>query len=775
MSKSRPPETTPAAPAVLGPTVAAGAMVAQFVMGKATRDALFLSHFPVELLPRAMVAATALSALSALASSRALARRPPERVVAAAFAASAACLLALWAFGRGGNERPVALLVYAHAAVFGATLTAVFWSLVAESFDPHAAKRCVGRIAAGATLGGVVGGLSAWVLPARVGVAPMLLAMAGLHGLAGACVRGLRPPPARVRPAPAGPAPGPLALAGDGYLRALGLLVLISAAVQALLDYVLSSHAAAAYGRGPALLSFFAAYQTAVGLLSLALQAAAGRPVLERLGLAGTVALLPAALAGGGVLYAIAPALWTAALWRGADGTLRASLFRSAYEVLYAPVAPEVRRRAKALIDVGCDRAGSALGAGLVAALVALAPGARAFGLAGGVLLASAALLALTGRLRRGYVASLESSLRRGGLGLGGLALTDATTRDTLSQTFGPMSAVASERGGDGAHSLRFAPDEASLSMLGTSAFGPHVPGLLDLPSAPDAPAPRPADPAVAATADLRSGDIGRARAALGPAFAQLHPLLAPHLIDLVAHDRLAHDAAAALERCAPRLTGQLVDALLDPARPRATRRRVARLLGRCPGRRAVDGLVLGLGDARFDVRFACGRALAALAQRAPEHAAPEGPVIEAASNELRAGAAAWEREWSAEADDDHDHEGEHEHEGEHARLARERVGRGLEHVFTLLSLCLPREPVQIAFRALATDDEHLRGTALEYLHTTLPPGLRDELWPRLTDRRTGERSARTRDQLADSLVRSRDAIATKLREAAGPATQGRA
>src|SRR5215213_7500419 len=112
-------ETRPEAASVLGPTVAAGAMVAQFVVGKATRDALFLSHYPVELLPRAMLAATALSALAALASSGALSRRPPERVVAATFAASAALLLALWALGRG-HERPVALAVYGHVAVFGA-------------------------------------------------------------------------------------------------------------------------------------------------------------------------------------------------------------------------------------------------------------------------------------------------------------------------------------------------------------------------------------------------------------------------------------------------------------------------------------------------------------------------------------------------------------------------------------------------------------------------------------------------------------------------------
>jgi hypothetical protein len=41
--------------------------------------------------------------------------------------------------------------------------------------------------------------------------------------------------------------------------------------------------------------------------------------------------------------------------------------------------------------------------------------------------------------------------------------------------------------------------------------------------------------------------------------------------------------------------------------------------------------------------------------------------------------------------------------------------------VFSLLSLVLPREPLQIAFRGLQSSDRQLRGTALEYLEGVLP------------------------------------------------------
>ncbi|MES1184410.1 MAG: hypothetical protein ABUL60_11370, partial [Myxococcales bacterium] len=64
--------------------------------------------------------------------------------------------------------------------------------------------------------------------------------------------------------------------------------------------------------------------------------------------------------------------------------------------------------------------------------------------------------------------------------------------------------------------------------------------------------------------------------------------------------------------------------------------------------------------------------------------------------------------------------------------LMRDRVTRGLEHVFTILSLHLEREPLRMAFRALYHDDETYRGTALEYLDTVLPAEIRESLWPYL-------------------------------------------
>jgi hypothetical protein len=93
----------------------------------------------------------------------------------------------------------------------------------------------------------------------------------------------------------------------------------------------------------------------------------------------------------------------------------------------------------------------------------------------------------------------------------------------------------------------------------------------------------------------------------------------------------------------------------------------------------------------------------------------------------------------------------------------RERSSRSLEHVFVLLSLVLPRQPLQIAFQGLHTEDPQLRGTALEYLETALPAPVREKLWPFIGDRPTRDRPSRPREQVVADLIAARSSIVLSL------------
>ncbi|WP_437809817.1 hypothetical protein [Sorangium sp. So ce1078] len=743
---------------VLIAAIASGAMIAQQVAGRATRDALFLASFGADDVPKVMAAGAALSFAAVLLLSRALLQLSPARVVPATCAASSALLALEWALALRAPDA-AALVFYLHVAVFGATLISAFWSLVNERFDPHTARHSMGRIAGGGTLGGVIGGLFAWRAGHLMDAPTMLLALAGVSALTalatyllGASLPGASAAGAAGEEARAdASASGLRALRESSHLRDLALLVGLGAVSGALFDVALSAEAAAAMRDRNELLSFFALFHLSVSVLSFLVQSLAATFSLDRLGLAATIGILPAAVLTSSLSVVVAPRLWSASIVRATEAVLRNSLFRSGYELLYTPLPPDQKRSIKTLIDVGFDRIGTAAGSGIAMVLLVVAPGGSLPLLIGLGTAAAGVTLLFTPRLHRGYVAALEGSLRSGAVSLDPANVVDATTRRTLSGTVDALSRdkvlaeLAALRKGTAAR-----PDGGRAPGDGerTSYAGPPVSGRAPVSARAPGDGPRPpagdrkiaegplsaraasaalaSDPVLAAIADLRSGEPERVRRALVQA---PDPALVPHLLPLLERDGLISEAVRALRAVAPRATGQLLDALLDPALSVAVRRRIPRVLQGCPTQRAADGLMLGLADERFEVRYQCGVALARLfQQRAPIHLRRED-VIEAATREIEIDRRVWDAQPATVSPPAEAPLAE--------RLLVERTSRSLEHVFRVLSLCLEREPLEIAYRALHADDAHLRGTALEYLENVLPAPIRESLWPYLGARPT--------------------------------------
>lgn len=720
--------------AVTAAMLAAGTLIAQQVVGKATRDALFLSAFHVSSLPLMMISSAVASSLAVLAFSTAMGRRSPARVVPLALGAGTVLLIAEWGLSLV-QPRLAAIAVYLHMAAFGATVVSGFWSLVNERFDPYLARRVMGRIGVGASLGGVAGGLLAWSSASLLPVPSMLAVMAVLNVI---CLVALgrfggsssAATPARTEVT--GPLSGLRMLREVPYLRDLAIFVALGAATEAILDYILNARAASTFAPGQPLLSFFALFHTGVGLLALIAQTTLSRPSLLGLGLAGTVALRPAAVVVTALLGVADPRLWAAVVTRGAHGVLQNSLFRSGYELLFTPVAERRKRPTKTIVDVGFDRLGTVAG-GLLTLGIVVALGGRGSGRTLFALAAAGALAAIvvSRRLHRGYVFALEESLRSGVVRLDMAEVRDSTTLVTLARTGlldrqALLRDVAAARG----------------AARGTTGSAPAA-----------APAPG-ADGVLQAVAELRSGQPEAVRIALHRPEAT-DPALVGHLIPLLAGKAVFLEVVRALRRSGPRATGQLLDALLDPRQDAAIRRRVARVLRGSPTQRAADGLILGLADARFEVRRECALTLARITQREPSLRVRRSEVFAAVLRELDKGPGAWAMESDVAA--------EAEALGDEGEQALSPAERGLAHVFTLLSTALDREPMQTAYWALLGDDAALRGTALEYLENILPEEVSRALWPHLGVRAAPAarpaRAARPADQIAKELLRSSDTM----------------
>jgi AAA family ATP:ADP antiporter len=713
------PATAPSP--VLAATVAAAALIAQHVIGKATRDALFLSHFSADRLPFAMTASTVLSSGIVVLFARLIARLGPALVGARAFLLHSGAMAGEWLLAQR-YEAAAAVAVYLHTSAFGATILSAFWSAVSEGFDPHTAKRAIGRIGAGAAFGGVLGGGLAWGGSRVAAVPTMLLAGAALSLVGVWGVRRLASSPRAAQPRPPGderaPASGLAALGDTPYLRLLAGVVATGALLQALLDFALGAQAKAAYGGGARLLSFFALFQTAIGVLSFLLQTTANRPALDRLGIGGTIALLPAGVAGLGLFAMGVPSLMTAALQRGCEGVLRASLFRSAYEVLFTPVPQSLKRPTKTFIDVSFDRLGGLLGSGLTIALIALWPLAAIRTVTMATVVVGALELAVAYRLHRGYVTTLAERLRAGTVELDSKSVVDATTRKTLSRTLSNLDR----------HTLLAKIEEARLKAA-TEANRLHPPTGEPTGSA-QIPDDSLSDEVLRVVIDLRSRDASTVRGALRLDAAR-SPLLVGLVLELLARDDVAREARVALAPVVPQVVGAILDVVLDEERASRLRRRAARLLRGAPSQRTAEGLVLGLGAKALDVRYTCGQVLVDIHEQNRELRFDAATLFDRAKRELQ-----------APSDDP----------------------RTLEHAFNVLSLTAPREAIQLAYGALQSTDSFLRGVALEYLDVVLPADVRSAMTQRLSRPPPAE-VPRPRDRSLDLLLKSKDAIRLRLDE----------
>lgn len=736
-----------AVPAAL---LTAAAMIAHQVAGKATRDTFFLSTFDVEHLPAAVAGAALVSIVAIFAASRWMSVSGPGRVVRMVFAASAGLLLVEW-LAAARWERAAAAAVYLHFAAFGALLISGFWSLVSERFDPRTAKRQIARIGAAGTVGGVLGGLLAERMGASFAPTAMLPVLAMIHLVCAMTVRGLIPketPGAGHADArPAGSADGgalgsstsPLAalrrLAAAPYLRAIVALVLITAVTEGVVDYVFKARAAAASADSEALMRLFAAFYTMVGVVTFLVQSGLSHRVLDSVGPVRTLAALPVGVGVAASTALVAPGFASAAVAWSTEGVLRNSLFRSGYELLFSPVHRDDRRATKPIIDVGITRVGDMLGAGLVQGALWLGAGAALVALSGVAVVGAAVGVMIALRLHRGYLRALEGSLVARAEQLALSDGIDSVSRTALLTTFG---------GGP-------LPDLLDRVGHGIEASVEHE-------RSADADSPSPEEPALDEETrrrlDLRSGDAARVRRALA---APLTRALVPDVILLLAWDELAPDATRALRKLGTRIAGQLVDVLIDAQEEFAIRRRIPAVLAASHSGLAVRGLWLGLSDARFEVRFRCGLALARIPDVADHGTILPADVFGAVERELNVGRGIWENQRLL------DRLGDDEASPFVDEYLRDRANRSLEHIFTLLSLVLPRQPLRIAFRGLHTDDQLLRGTALEYLDSVLPPGVRDKLWPLVEDRRPRPAAPRAREDIVAELMRSHESIAMNL------------
>lgn len=340
------------------------------------RDALFLSKIPATRLPIVYVAIAAVSLLVTEAQAR-FGRGLNRRASLCVWTLFSAIVTAVFWRLAGGDSVLSLYALYIWSGMVTTLVLIHFWTLLGEIFSITQAKRVYGIIGAGSVSGAIVGSAAAAAL-ARVVDASNLLLVAAAGFAATSAVPLLFEKVTRTSESTGPGTYESTSLIGSAsfiarqpYARRIVALTLLGAVALTFGDFLFKATAAAEL-EPDQLAEFFAGVYLVLNALSLFVQLALAGVLIRWLNVTTAVAVLPLLLCGGGVAMLVAAGLPAALAIKGADGSLKHSLHRTASELLYVPLSSAARASVKAFSEVVGQRGGQSLASIAILGLAAL-------------------------------------------------------------------------------------------------------------------------------------------------------------------------------------------------------------------------------------------------------------------------------------------------------------------------------------------------------------------------------------------------------------------
>ncbi|MBD3870378.1 MAG: HEAT repeat domain-containing protein [Acidobacteria bacterium] len=417
---------------------------------KTVRQATYIDAWGAENLPWVYLAVAAVSLPVLIVYSRAAARvRLPMLILAVTLLHVLGLVLFFYLFGLG--QKWVAVLYYVWLGMAFAIAVSQFWTYANQVFDPRQARRLFAFIGAGGLLGAMFGGLLAAAVTRFAGTRFTLLAAAAvllsLPLLVVFIERNRGPAPAtprtrrRIRYEEA--RGGLRTLRGSRLLALIGLLMLASVMIGQLVawqfNWYVEQHTEALDERT----AVFAYAFILMGVVGFLFQLIFTGRIHRSLGvgfgmrvLPGTVMLtqlaVVVAIFMSPVVALVYPLVWV--LYLG-ENSFRHSVDQATRELLFLPVAEELRVKAKAFIDVFIQRFAKGAAAILILVTLKFLPAGYVSAL---TLVLAVGWMAITLRTRREYVTAFREGLKSGSIQPDATIDTqDVTTVTTLMQSLG--------------------------------------------------------------------------------------------------------------------------------------------------------------------------------------------------------------------------------------------------------------------------------------------------------------------------------------------------
>ena len=263
-------------------------------------------------------------------------------------------------------------------SIFNLFVVSIFWATIVDVFSNAQGKRLFGFIAAGATLGAIAGSATTAILAKNVPTWGLMLGAVVLLEIAVFCMRGLAALSTRLHEVPGSEASpeggqdrtiGGSVLAGvtrtlaSPYLLNISLFLLLFSVTSTFLYFEQAGIAKRSFPDRGAQTAFFASVDLAVNVLTLGVQLFLTGRIVNRLGVALTLAILPAFSILGFAALAAWPTIGVIVAFQILRRAGNFAIACPVREVLFTVVPREDRYKAKSFIDTVVYRLGDQVGA----------------------------------------------------------------------------------------------------------------------------------------------------------------------------------------------------------------------------------------------------------------------------------------------------------------------------------------------------------------------------------------------------------------------------
>lgn len=349
-------------------------LLAYYILKPVSR-ALFLNKFDIDKLPWLYVLIAAAGGLLAYVYTKVAVRSSLETAVAGAMAFSVAMLVLIW-WLIGLNQSWVYYFFNIWVSLFSVMLVSQGWLVAANVFKPREAKRLYGLLGAGAVVGAAFGGEFTARAVKYIAPRDLLLASAGFVILAyvsfrftaaqrGVSLRSARGAEAEEANVQLRDILG--SIRTQRHLQVIVAIMILTFIVDVSIEYQFNAFAKLAYkGHDPSgagltafLGSFYGIY---LNLVTIVLQIVFTAFVVERMGVGGTLQIMPVTIGITSIATFFFSGVWAAGALRLTEAATRYTLNRTGMELLYLPLPLELKNRTKAFIDIFVDRFGRGIG-----------------------------------------------------------------------------------------------------------------------------------------------------------------------------------------------------------------------------------------------------------------------------------------------------------------------------------------------------------------------------------------------------------------------------